>query len=86
MKSTAVLINTSRGGVIDQAALYTALTTGEIGGAGLDVYEREPPGEDPLFALDNVVATPHIGGQTREAQEAIGDLIAQQILDAVRPT
>ncbi len=85
MKSTAILINTSRGGVIDQEALFAALKSGEIGGAGLDVYEQEPPGENPLFELENVVATPHIGGQTQEAQQAIGDIIAQQIIDALTP-
>ncbi|MFX0194704.1 MAG: hydroxyacid dehydrogenase [Candidatus Hodarchaeota archaeon] len=81
MKPGVIIINTSRGGVIDQAALYSALKTGELGGAGLDVFETEPPGEDPLFKLDNVVVTPHIAGQTHEAQEAIGEIIAQQILD-----
>ena len=84
MKRGAILINTSRGGVIDQVALYSALKTGEIGGAGLDVYEKEPPGEDPLFKLENVVVTPHIAGQTFEAQKAIGDIIAQKIIDAVK--
>ncbi len=84
MKPGAIIINTSRGGVIDQAALYSALKTGELGGAGLDVFETEPPGEDPLFKLDNVVVTPHIAGQTHEAQEAIGEIIAQQILDKLK--
>lgn len=84
MKKTAILINTSRGGVIDQSALYNALKSGELGGAGLDVFETEPPREDPLFELNNVVVTPHIAGQTQEAQEAIGEIIAQQILDKIK--
>lgn len=86
MKKTVILINTSRGGVIDQSALYNALKSGEIGGAGLDVFEMEPPGEDPLFELNNVVVTPHIAGQTQEAQEAIGEIIAQQIFDKLKKT
>ncbi|MFQ5821899.1 MAG: hydroxyacid dehydrogenase [Candidatus Heimdallarchaeota archaeon] len=86
MKKTAILINTSRGGVIDQSALYNALKSGELGGAGLDVFEMEPPGEDPLFELNNVVVTPHIAGQTQEAQEAIGEIIAQHILDKLKNT
>jgi len=86
MKRDAILINTSRGGVIDQSALYFALKSGKLGGAGLDVYEKEPPGEDPLFELDNVVGTPHIAGQTIEAQKAIGEIIAQQIIDALKTT
>lgn len=86
MKKTAILINTSRGGVIDQAALYSALKTGEIGGAGLDVFETEPPGKDPLFELENVVGTPHIAGQTIEAQKAIGEIIVQKILEVLKST
>jgi len=84
MKSTAILVNTARGGVVDQVALYAALKAGEIAGAGLDVFETEPPGEDPLFTLDNVVGTPHIAGQTQEAQEAIGEMIAKQIIKILR--
>ena len=67
MKPTAVLINTCRGPVVDEAALYTALTTGKIAGAGLDVMlEEPPPANHPLFSLDNVTITPHMAGPTWE--------------------
>lgn len=65
-----VLINTSRGAVVDETALLDALETGSLGGAGLDTFEREPPGADhPLYARDDVLLTPHVGGVTEEALE-----------------
>ena len=67
MKSTAVLINTSRGTVVDQQALVRALQNGEIGGAGLDVFETEPPDDSELLGLENIVVSPHIAGTTHEA-------------------
>jgi D-3-phosphoglycerate dehydrogenase / 2-oxoglutarate reductase len=67
MRKTAVIVNTSRGEVIDEVALVAALRAGEIGGAALDVFETEPPASDILSA-PNVIATPHVGGQTKDAQ------------------
>jgi D-3-phosphoglycerate dehydrogenase len=67
MKKTAYLVNTSRGGVIDEAALAAALKEGRIAGAALDVFEKEPP-SGPILSAPNTILTPHIGGQTEEAQ------------------
>lgn len=74
MKRTAILINTSRGGVVDQAALTVALTDKRIDGAGLDVLEHEPPtADEPLLHMDNVVVVPHVGSNTRETRRAMLD-------------
>ena len=83
MKPTAYVVNVARGGLIDEQALYTALTTGEIAGAGLDVFTSEPPKEDgtafPLLSLPNVVVTPHLGASTDEAQEKAGISVARSV-------
>jgi D-3-phosphoglycerate dehydrogenase len=80
-KKTAILINTSRGAVVDTNALVKALREGWIAGAGLDVYEEEPlPPGHPLTTLDNVVLTPHIGASTHEAQARAGVLIAEKVI------
>ncbi len=83
MKSTAVLINTSRGGIVDEVALVEAMRGGKIAGACLDVYEREPPEDSPLLKLPNVVLTPHLGASTREAQRDAAMIIAQKIKEAL---
>ena len=82
MKSTAFVINAARGGVLDESALFDALTSGVIAGAGLDVYATEPCTDSPLFALDNVVATPHLGASTEEAQEKAGVAVAESVVAA----
>ena len=80
MKSTAYLINCSRGGTVDEKALYEALKNGKIAGAGIDVFEQEPPNSSPLLSLDNVTLTPHIGANTKEGQIRAGILCAEQII------
>lgn len=84
MKPSAILINTSRGGVIDEQALIEALKTKQIAGAGLDVYEREPYIPEALKSLNNVVLTPHIGSATVEARKRMGFLASQNILDVLQ--
>lgn len=79
MKKTAFVINVARGGLIDEDALYTALTTGQIAGAGLDVFVSEPPTDTKLLSLPNVVVTPHLGASTDEAQEKAGVSVARSV-------
>lgn len=81
MKPTAYLINTARGGVVDEQALYKALTSGAIAGAALDVMREEPPSAaNPLLSLDNVTVLPHIGGQTREINARGAAMIVEDVV------
>ena len=80
MKPTARIINCARGGMVDEEALYEALTAGKLAGAALDVFATEPCPASPLFSLPNVVVTPHLSASTVEAQEANGTYIAQYVL------
>jgi len=84
MKKTANIINTSRGGVIDEEALYDALKNGNLGGAALDVFEKEPATGNKLTTLPNVILTPHIGAQTKEAQSLAANVIAEKIIQILR--
>ena len=84
MKNTARIINTSRGGVIDEDALYDALKNGNLGGAALDVFEIEPATSNNLRELPNFVSTPHMGAQTKEAQSLAANVIAEKIIQILR--
>lgn len=81
MKPTAILINCARGGIVDEAALYEALKSNRIAGAALDVYTEEPPKENPLGTLEQVVTTPHLGAATNEAQRNVAIDVASQIVE-----
>ena len=84
MKNTARIINTSRGGVIDEEALYNSLKEGNIAGAALDVFETEPATGNKLTTLPNFIATPHMGAQTKEAQLLAANIIAEKIIQVLR--
>ncbi|MDP8947084.1 MAG: phosphoglycerate dehydrogenase [Actinomycetota bacterium] len=84
MKPSAYLINVARGGIVDETALYNALKEGAIAGAALDVFHKEPTTDSPLFALPNVVVTPHLGASTAEAQDRAGVTAAEQLASALR--
>ena len=84
MKRTAYLINTSRGDIINEDALYDALKSGRLAGAALDVFQVEPPTNKQLLNLPNVLCTPHIGAQTKEAQELASTVIAEKIIQILR--
>ncbi len=77
------IVNTARGGIVDEEALARAIEDGTVAGAALDVFATEPTTESPLFALDQVVVTPHLGASTREAQDKAGDTIAEQVILAL---
>ena len=84
MKKTAFIINTSRGPIIDQGALLDSLKKGRIAGAGLDVFDKEPPEDVELLGLENVVVTPHVAGTTHEALRKMAVQAAQIIISELR--
>jgi D-3-phosphoglycerate dehydrogenase len=83
MKDGVRIINCARGGIINEGALCDALKSGKAAGAALDVFEKEPPGETPLLKLENIIATPHLGASTEEAQVSVAVDIVKQVLDAL---
>jgi len=83
MKKGAVIINTARGGLIDEKAGLEFLASGHLAGLGLDAFETEPPGPSPLFAFDNVVVTPHTGAHTAEATAAMADISVNNLIDVL---
>ena len=83
VKPSVRIINAARGGVLDEAALYEAIVEGRVAGAGLDVFSTEPCTDSPLFTLDQVVATPHLGASTDEAQERAGIAVALSVRKAL---
>ncbi|HEY7660015.1 MAG TPA: phosphoglycerate dehydrogenase [Actinomycetota bacterium] len=84
VKEGARIVNTSRGGIVDEGALVKALEDGRVAGAALDVFEHEPPTDSPLFAFDQVVATPHLGASTTEAQDKAGVSVAEMVRLALK--
>ena len=84
MKPAAFIVNTARGGIIDEAALHIALTTGHIAGAGLDVLENEPPDpQNPLLKLPNIILAPHMAGVTREALDRMALSLVNNVLSVL---
>jgi len=81
MKNGVRIVNCARGGIINEDALYEALTSGKVAGAALDVFDNEPPTEWKLLKLDNVIGSPHIGAATKEAQARVGAEVAQKLIE-----
>jgi D-3-phosphoglycerate dehydrogenase len=84
MKNGVRIINCARGGIVDEEALYRALTSGKVAGAALDVFEVEPQTESPLFKLPNFIATPHLGASTREAQVSVAVDVAEEVIAVLK--
>ncbi len=84
MKDGVMIINCARGGIVDEKDLYDAVTSGKVAGAALDVFETEPPSESPLFELDRVIGTPHLGASTLEAQTNVAVAVANQIIEYLK--
>ena len=84
MKPGALLINASRGGIVDEDAAFSALQEGKLGGLGLDAFEHEPPEGNPLLQLDNVIVTPHTGAHTKEAVSAMAELAVRNLVQMLR--
>lgn len=84
MKDGVRILNCARGGIIDEEALYEAIQSGKVAGAALDVFEQEPPGQHPLFSLPQVIATPHLGASTVEAQENVAIDVSEEVLHILR--
>lgn len=80
MKKGAIIINTARGGLIDETAAAAALNSGQLGGLGLDAFEQEPPTDSPLFGFDNVIMTPHTGAHTAEAVSGMGEMAVDNLI------
>jgi len=83
MKPGALILNVARGGIVDEAAVAQALRKGQLGGAGIDVFEHEPPTDSPLLDAPNTVLTPHLGASTEEAQVLVAEEVAGQVLDVL---
>lgn len=83
MKKGALIINTARGGILDEEAAYELLKSGHLGGLGLDVFEKEPPVSSPLFTLDNLAVTPHSAAHTTEAVAAMAELSVKNLIDVL---
>jgi len=83
MKDGVILVNCARGGIVNESDLYDALKSGKVFGAGVDVFEKEPAASNKLLTLENVFATPHIGANTREGQDAVARIICEQVYNAL---